>query len=85
MEAFSLRESHELTRQEMVRDLGNHVNTILRENLYELNLNERQLKRLSRQKKELRENLGRCGMGDDLAKEYILWNLYRNACSNSII
>ena len=72
MEAFSLRESRELTRQEMVRDLGNHVNTILRENLYELNLNERQLKRLSRQKKELRENLGRCGMGDDLAKEYIV-------------
>ena len=72
MEAFSLRESRELTRQEMVRDLGNHVNTILRENLYELNLNERQLKRLSRQKKELRENLGRCGMGDDLAKDYIV-------------
>ena len=60
------------TLDEMVRRMGEHVNHILRENLYELRLNERQLRRLERQKKELRENLMRCGVGDELAKSYVL-------------
>ena len=51
----------------MVRRVGEHVNRILRENLYEMNLDAARLKRLTRQKKELRENLSRCGVGDDLA------------------
>lgn len=56
----------------MVRRIGEHVNRILRENLYEMNLDAARLKRLARQKKELRDNLARCGVGDDLAKAYIL-------------
>ena len=56
----------------MVRCVGEHVNRILRENLYEMNLDAVKLKRLARQKKELRDNLARCGVGDDLAKAYIL-------------
>lgn len=60
------------TLEEMVQRMGEHVNRILRENLYELRLNERQLHRLERQKKELRDNLTRCGVGDILAKSYVL-------------
>ncbi len=63
---------HIWTLDEMVQRMGEHVNRILRENLYELRLNERQLRRLERQKKELRENLMRCGVGDALAKSYVL-------------
>ncbi len=58
--------------EEMVRRVGEHVNRILRENLYEMDLNEAQLNRLARQKKELRENLARCGVGDEAAKAYVL-------------
>lgn len=61
-----------LSLESMVRRTGEHVNRILRENLYEMNLNEGQLKRLARQKKELRDNLARCGTGDELAKAYVL-------------
>ena len=60
------------TLDEMVQRMGEHVNRILRKNLYELRLNERQLHRLERQKKELREHLLRCGVGDALAKSYVL-------------
>lgn len=56
----------------MVRRVGEHVNRILRENLYEMNLDATRLRRLARQKKELRDNLARCGVGDDLAKGYVL-------------
>ena len=56
----------------MVRSIGEHVNRILRENLYEMNLDAVKLKRLARQKKELRDNLARCGVGDNLAKAYVL-------------
>lgn len=61
-----------LSLEEMVSRTGEHVNRILRENLYEMNLNEAQTKRLVRQKKELRENLARCGVGDEPAKAYML-------------
>lgn len=56
----------------MVKRVGEHVNRILRENLYEMKLDAGRLKRLARQKKELRDNLARCGVGDDLAKAYVL-------------
>lgn len=56
----------------MVRRVGEHVNRILRENLYEMHLDTNRLNRLARQKKELRDNLARCGVGDDLAKAYVL-------------
>lgn len=63
-EAYSL--------EEMAARTGEHVNRILRENLYELHLDARRLRRLERQKKELRENLSCCGVGDALAKAYVL-------------
>lgn len=56
----------------MVYRIGEHVNRILRKNLYEMNLDAAKLNRLARQKKELRDNLARCGVGDDLAKAYVL-------------
>ncbi len=62
----------ELSLEEMVLRISEHVNRILRENLYELRLDERKLRRLERQKKELREHLGRCGVGDASAKAYVL-------------
>ena len=65
-------EEDALGLEAMVRRTGEHVNRILRENLYEMNLNETQLNRLARQKRELRENLARCGVGDDEAKAYVL-------------
>ena len=37
----------------MVRRTGEHVNRILRENLYEMNLDAARLKRLARQKNEM--------------------------------
>ena len=70
--AGELSRTQVYTLDEMVQRMGEHVNRILRENLYELRLNERQLHRLERQKKELREHLLRCGVGDALAKSYVL-------------
>ena len=37
-----------------------------------MHLDTNRLNRLARQKKELRDNLARCGVGDDLAKAYVL-------------
>ncbi len=58
--------------EDMVTVLATHVNKILRENLYEMNLDKVRLERLIRQKQELRENIGRCGIGDDLSKAYVI-------------
>ena len=58
--------------EEMVQRTRAHVNRILRENLYEMKLNERQLHRLARQKSELRDCLARCGVGDETAKMYVM-------------
>lgn len=66
------REDHLPDLDVMVKGIGEHVNRILRENLYEMKLDAAKLKRLARQKKELRDNLARCGVGDDLAKAYVL-------------
>ena len=60
------------TLEAMVQKTNEHMNQILRENLYEMNLEKSQLQRLERQKKELRDHLNRCGIGDDLAKTYML-------------
>lgn len=71
-EAAMGNQEYVLTLEDMVKRTGEHMNQILRENLYEMNLDARQLNRLARQKKELRENLARCGVGDDLAKAYVM-------------
>lgn len=69
---FMEQDSPVLSLEGMVRRTSEHVNRILRENLYEMNLDAGGLKRLARQKTELRENLARCGVGDELAKAYVL-------------
>ena len=62
----------ELSEALMVRKMNEHINGILRENLYEMHLTMEQLQRLSRQKQELRDNLKRCGIGDRNAKEFMI-------------
>ena len=54
----------EITRQELVERVSEHVNRILRRNLYELKLDERQTFRLLRQKEELRRYLKEAGTGN---------------------
>jgi len=56
----------------MVQRVNDHVNGILRENLYEMNLSMAQLQRLARQKQELRRNLKNSGIGDRNAKEFMI-------------
>lgn len=61
-----------ITEKEMVQKVSEHVNLILRENLYELKLNQRMTERLKNQKLELREMLKAAGTGDFVAKEYLI-------------
>ena len=62
----------EITRQELVERVSEHVNRILRRNLYELKLDERQTFRLLRQKEELRRYLKEAGTGNLQVKEYLI-------------
>lgn len=61
-----------ITRDEMVEKVKNHINHILRQNLYEMNLNETQLQRLEQQKRELRLYLKCAGTGDSVAKAFVV-------------
>ena len=61
-----------LTQELMVQKINGHVNGILRENLYEMNLSMAKLQQLDRQKQELRNNLKRCGIGDRGAKDFMI-------------
>ena len=61
-----------ISEKQMVERINEHVNGILRENLYEMNLSKGQLGRLERQKQELRENLKLCGIGNRNAKEFLM-------------
>ena len=54
----------EITRQEVEEGVSEHVNRILRRNLYELKLDEKQTFRLLRQKEELRRYLKEAGTGN---------------------
>ena len=51
--------------------ISDEINQILRANLYEVGLNEKELKRLRLRKRELREALNNCGIGDIFAKNYV--------------
>ena len=62
----------EITRQELVERVSEHVNRILRRNLYELKLDEKQTFRLLRQKEELRRYLKEAGTGNLQVKEYLI-------------
>lgn len=61
-----------LSREKMVQSIREHFNHILRENLYELNMNEEQVLRLQHQKKELRMYLKNAGCGDATAKNFLV-------------
>lgn len=61
-----------MTLELMIQKVNDHINGILRENLYEMHLSMEQLQRLARQKQELRRNLKRCGTGDKNAKEFMI-------------
>lgn len=56
---------------EMIEIVNREFNGILRANLYEVGLSERELKRLRERKRELRQALKNCGIGDIYAKEYV--------------
>ena len=56
---------------EIIEVVNNELNGILRANLYEIGLKEEELKRLRSRKRELREALKNCGIGDVYAKEYV--------------
>ena len=51
-QGISEAKEQEITRQELVERVSEHVNRILRRNLYELKLDEKQTFRLLRQKEE---------------------------------
>lgn len=57
--------------ESLVQFVSDEVNQILRANLYEVGLSEQELKRLRIRKRELRDALGQCGIGDDRAKAYV--------------
>lgn len=54
----------------LVQYMEKKINDILRANLYEAGLNEDEIERLRSRKKELREALNNCGVGDEGAKRY---------------
>lgn len=57
--------------KELLLRLSEEINDILRANLYEIGLDEDEVGRLKNKKKDLREALQRCGIGDKNAKEYV--------------
>ena len=62
----------EISRQELVVKINEHVNRILRQNLYELKLDEHTANHLMQRKQELRDNLRRAGCGDLEAKKFLV-------------
>lgn len=61
-----------ITRKELVKKVSEHVNRILRMNLYELKLDEKQTVRLVKQKEELRKWLKEAGTGNPEAKQFLI-------------
>ena len=57
--------------RELLLKLSEEINDILRANLYEIGLDEQEVNRLKNKKKDLRDALGRCGIGDISAKNYV--------------
>ena len=60
----------EITRQELVERVSEHVNRILRRNLYELKQDEKQTYRLLRLQEEHRRYLKEAATGKLQVKEY---------------
>ncbi len=57
--------------KELIQQVSEEFNGILRANIYEIGLDENELTRLKIRKRELRTSLKNCGIGDDNAKRYI--------------
>lgn len=67
-----MKEYREESGQEGLKLLiHDEMNQILRANLYEVGLSEKELKRLRVRKRELRDALNHCGIGDIQAKNYV--------------
>ncbi len=56
---------------DLLLKLSEEINDILRANLYEIGLDEHEVNRLKNKKRDLRDALGRCGIGDMSAKNYV--------------
>lgn len=63
--------SSEKRLQEYIDLVKTELNGILRENLYEISLGEKELGRIRRSKKKLRDAIKNCGVGDDKAKNTV--------------
>lgn len=57
--------------EELIEGISEEINKILRANIYEISLNEKELVQLKEKKSELRTALRNCGIGDDAAKAFI--------------
>lgn len=57
--------------EELVFEITNTFNQILRENIYETNLNKREFAQLEENKRRLRNALKTCALGDKDAKDFI--------------
>ncbi len=55
----------------IINRVNDEVNHILRANLYEVGLSEKELHRLRVRKRELRDALNNCGIGDSASKQYV--------------
>ena len=60
------------SKEEMIERINEHFHQILRENLYEMDLNREEVSRLLAQKEELRMYLKRAGTGDRVAKDRLI-------------
>lgn len=60
-----------LTIDRLIETVNEEINGILRANLYEIGLNDDELVRLRIKKRELRNALKNCGVGDIYSKNYI--------------
>ena len=65
------KHKEKLTIEKLIETINEEINGILRANLYEIGLNDEELKRLRIRKRELRSALKNCGVGDIYSKEYI--------------
>lgn len=64
-------EKEELGIDNLTEMVSKEFNGILRANLYEVSLSEEELHNLRKNKRELRNNLKNCGIGDSSAKRYV--------------
>lgn len=60
------------SKEEVIERINEHFHQILRENLYEMDLNREEVSRLLAQKEELRMYLKRAGTGDKVAKDRLI-------------